>query len=427
MSLPSDRLGLLWGITVFAGSVAQLIAQFSGLPTVVLLLSSGLIVGRAGFDLVDPELLGAGLEPIVGLLVSLVLFDGGLNLRLAGRGSRETLVRIVLVRGLLGLAGGAALAHGLAGLDWPVALVFGAIVLATGPTVITPMVQQMRLQAPLAQVLEAEGLVLEPVGAVVAALLLELALGELNGWNDLAGSLVLRLGGGALAGALVGWLLAELLRRLPVSGERTGTVRLQLSLGVLFLLFSGLEAVLPEAGLPAAVTTGVVVAWRLDTEADQLDALIRQLALLAITMLFPLLAADVTWGELSPLGWGGLGCVVGLLVLRLLLVQVAGVGLPIGGREKLLLSWIAPRGIVTAAVASLFALRLDEAGVAGASSLKGLVFLTILVTVGLQGFTAPALARRLGLVDPEPGAASPTDTSEAAPQPGDVLSHGAQQ
>jgi len=427
LSAPSDRLGLLWGITVFAGSLAQLIAQISGLPTVVLLLSAGLLVGRAGFNLVNPELLGAGLEPIVGLLVSLVLFDGGLNLRLAGRESRQTLVRIVLVRGLLGLAGGAALAHVLAGLDWPVAVVYGAIVLATGPTVITPMVQQMRLAAPLAQVLEAEGLVLEPFGAVLAALLLELALGELKGWNGLATALALRFGGGALAGALAGWLLAEVLRRLPATGERTGTVRLQVTVGVLFLLFSGLEAVLPEAGLPAAVAAGVVVGWRLDTEADQLDALIRQLAQLAITMLFPLLAADVSWGELSPLGWGGLVCVLALLPLRWLLVQLAGLGLPLGASEKLLLSWIAPRGIVTAAVASLFALRLVEAGVPGASSLKGLVFLTILVTVGLQGFTAPALARRLALVDPEPEAVSPTESSEAAPQPGDVLANGAQQ
>ncbi|MCP9850173.1 cation:proton antiporter [Cyanobium sp. Morenito 9A2] len=427
MSPIGDRLGLLWGLTVFAGSMAQLLGQLSGLPTVVLLLASGLLIGRAGFDLVDPGLLGSGLEPIVGLLVSLVLFDGGLNLRLAGREPRQTLLRIVLVRGLVGLAGSAALAHGLAGLDWPVALVFGGIVLATGPTVITPMVQQMRLKAPLAQVLEAEGLVLEPFSAVLAALLLELALGELDSWGDLAGALALRMGGGALAGALAGFLLAAVLQRLPATGERSGMVRLQVTLGLLFLLFSGAEALLPEAGLPAAVTAGVVVGWRLDTEADQLDVLIRQMAQLAITMLFPLLAADVSWGELSPLGWGGVACVLGLMLLRLLLVQVAGVGLPLGGREKFLLSWIAPRGIVTAAVASLFAIRLEDAGVPGATLLKGLVFLTILLTVGLQGFTAPALARHLELVDPEPEATaggSATGASEAALEPGEVLATG---
>lgn len=108
---------------------------------------------------------------------------------------------------------------------------------------------------------------------------------------------MLRIGGGALAGALAGFLLAAVLQRLPATGERSGMVRLQVTLGVLFLLFSGAEALLPEAGLPAAVTAGVVVGWRLDTEADQLDVLIRQMAQLAITMLFPLLAADVSWGN----------------------------------------------------------------------------------------------------------------------------------
>ena len=162
-------------------------------------------------------------------------------------------------------------------------------------------------------------------------------------------------------------------------------------------MFSGCDVLLPEAGLPAAVTAGVVVGLRLETAAGSLDALIAQLAMLAITVLFPLLAADVSWQELSPLGLGGVGCVLGLMVLRLLVVMSAGVGLPLNWREKVLVSWIAPRGIVTAAVASLFALQLQQAGMAAAGPLKGLVFLTILVTVGLGGVTAPWLARALGL------------------------------
>lgn len=167
-------------------------------------------------------------------------------------------------------------------------------------------------------------------------------------------------------------------------------------------MFSGCEALLPESGLPAAVSAGVVVGLRLDAAATQLDALIRQLAMLAITVLFPLLAADVSWAELSPLGLGGVGCVVALMLARWPLIQLTGLGLPsLDWKEKTLLSWIAPRGIVTAAVVSLFALELDRAEVPGGGALKGLVFLTILMTVGLQGFTAPWLANRLGLAQPE--------------------------
>ena len=409
---------LVWGASFFSGSLAQLIAQFSGLPAVVLLLALGLVVGQAGLHLVQPETLGSGLEPLVGLLVSLVLFDGGLNLRLAGKELQRTVIQLVLVRLVLGLVGGAVLAHLLAGLSWPLAWVFGAIALATGPTVISPMVKQMRLQSGLARVLDAEGLILEPTAAVLALLLLQLALGDLAKWQDVASLLVLRLGGGALFGALAGWLLALMLERLPQEAEG---LQLQVSLGVLFLVVAGTQTLLPEAGFPAAVMAGVVVGLRLDQQASRLDELIAQLAQLAITVLFPLLAADLSWGELSPLGWGGVACVFALMLYRWVVVQFAGLGLSfLRWPDKLMLSWVAPRGIVTAAVASLFALELEAAGVQGAGALKGLVFLTILLTVVVQGFSAPLLAQKLGLVELE-------EPSEAALDAAASLTAGLQQ
>ncbi|MBM5790640.1 MAG: sodium:proton antiporter [Cyanobacteria bacterium M_surface_10_m1_298] len=404
MTFEGNSPELLWGTSFFAGSLAQLTARLSGLPAVVLLLAVGLLIGQAGLDLVNPERLGGGLESLVGLLVSLVLFDGGLNLRLAGRELQRRVIQLVFARCLLGLLGGAVLAHELAGLSWPLAWVFAAIALGTGPTVITPMVRQMALVPRLAGVLEAEGLILEPVGAVLALVLLQLALGDLQHWDAVLPLLLLRLGGGALLGALTGWLLVLGLQRLPADAD---ALKLQLTLGVLFLLVSGIQAFLPEAGLPAAVAAGVVVGLRLDEQATQLDEWIAQLAQLAITVLFPLLAADLSWGELSPLGWGGLTCVLALMLFRWPVVQVAGLGLPaLRWSDKLMLSWVAPRGIVTAAVASLFALKLSAAGLPGGGALKGLVFLTIVVTVALQGFTAPLLAERLGLkaaLDPGAG------------------------
>jgi NhaP-type Na+/H+ or K+/H+ antiporter len=397
-----ERLGLLWGVTVFAGAGARLLAALSGLPGVVLLLLAGLLIGRSGLGLVEPLDLGQGLETVVGLLVSLVLFDGGLNLRLPGDTIKATVLRISLVRLLLSLAAGLLAAHWLAGLGWSVAAVYSAIVLATGPTVVTPLVQQIRLAPPLGDVLEAEGLMLEPVGAVLALLLLELLLGDLHGWRGLAIGLLSRLGGGVLIGLACGWVLSEALRRLKP--DPSVGLRLQLTLGVLFLMFGACEWVLPESGLPASVAAGVVVGRRPSTDAAQLDELIRELARLAITMLFPLLAADVSWAELSPLGWGGISCVLVLMVfVRPVAVGVATIGLPLDWRQRLFLSWLAPRGIVTAAVASLFAIRLEQAGVLGAGRLQGLVFLTILMTVGLQGLTAQPLAHWLGLIAADEG------------------------
>ncbi len=408
-----ERLGLLWGVTVFAGATAQALAWLTGLPGVVLLLSAGLVIGRSGFGLVEPLDLGAGLGAVVGLLVSLVLFDGGINLRLPGDATKQAVLRIVLVRLVLGLAAGLLAAHWLAGLNWSLAAVFSAIVLATGPTVVTPLVRQIRLAPPLGEVLEGEGLILEPIGAVLALLLLELALGDLHGWRELALGLLQRLGGGVAIGALCGWLLAEALRRIPA--QQAGALRLQLTLGTLFLMFSGCELLLPESGLPAAVAAGVVVGRRPDIDAAELDELIRQLAQLAITMLFPLLAADVSWAELSPLGWGGVACVLSLMLLvRPVAIGLATWGLDFSLPQRALMSWLAPRGIVTAAVASLFAIRLEQAGVVGAGRLQGLVFLTILLTVGLQGLSAGPLARWLGL-------------SEAAGDAGAVVAASVQQ
>lgn len=451
MDLP-DRLALLWGASFFAGALAQLLARLSGLPVVVLLLASGLLGGEAGLGLIHPSLLGRSLEPLVGLLVCLVLFDGGLNLRLAGPTLQRSVLQLVLVRSLVGFACAALLARGLVGLPWSLALVYAAISLATGPTVVAPILRQLGLAPFLSRLLEAEGLILEPVGAVLALLLLDLAVGDLSRWQDVVVRLLLRVGGGVLAGALAGWLLSLVLLRLVEPGgggeARAGdgdgelsessarldpvadtTLPLQLTLGMLFLLFSGCEALLPESGLPAAVSAGVVVGLRLERSASLLDELIAQLALLAITVLFPLLAADVSRQELLLPGLGGVLCVLALTPARWLVLQIAGLGLPLNGSEKLMLSWLAPRGIVTAAVGSLFALRLEEAGVPGAGLLKGLVFLTILLTVGLQGATAPWLAQRLGLrADPpgcggdapdraDPAGSAPPD-SPCAPLPG---------
>jgi NhaP-type Na+/H+ or K+/H+ antiporter len=397
--MSADRLSLLWGITVASGAIAQLVARLTNLPGVVLLLASGLVVGRAGFHWVEPLDLGNGLGTVVGLLVSLVLFDGGLNLRLPGGELKTAVLRIVLVRFVLALAGGLLAGHWLAGLNWPLASVFSAIVLATGPTVVNPLVRQMGLRPPLGELLEGEGLVLEPIGAVLALMLLELVLGDLQTWHGVAQGLLLRLGFGISIGVVSGFLLSEILRRLPNDTELLG-LRLQLSLGVLLLMFTSCETFLPESGLPAAVAAGVVVGRRPSSAPEQLDDLIRQLAQLAITLLFPLLAADVSWQELSPLGSGGVACVLALmLVVRPVAIAIATFGLPLDGAQRLMLMWLAPRGIVTAAVASLFAIRLEQAGISGAGRLQGLVFLTILMTVGLQGLSAPWLAKKLNLVN----------------------------
>ena len=391
-----ERLGLLWGITVFAGACARLFSSFTGFPSVVILLLSGLFIGRSGLGLVEPLDLGQGLETIVGLLVCLVLFEGGLNLKLPEGNIRNTVLKISLVRLFISLSAGIFIAHWLAGLSWQVAGIYSAIVLATGPTVVSPLVEQIKLASPLSEVLKAEGLLLEPIGAVLALLLLELTLGDLRGINDVFIALMQRLGGGVLIGLSAGWLLSEILKK--IKNEASIGIELQVTLGFIFLVYGICEYFLPESGLPASVASGFIVGKREVIDKERLDNLIGELAQLAITVLFPLLAADVSWGELSPLGWGGVVCVFMLMVIvRPISIWIATIGRDLNLKEKIFLAWLAPRGIVTAAVASLFSIRLEQAGILGAGRLQGLVFLTILMTVGIQGLSAKPLVNRLKL------------------------------
>ena len=391
-----ERLGLLWGITVFAGACARLFSSFTGFPSVVILLLSGLFIGRSGLGLVEPLDLGQGLETIVGLLVCLVLFEGGLNLKLPEGNIRNTVLKISLVRLFISLSAGIFIAHWLAGLSWQVAGIYSAIVLATGPTVVSPLVEQIKLASPLSEVLKAEGLLLEPIGAVLALLLLELTLGDLRGINDVFIALMQRLGGGVLIGLSAGWLLSEILKK--IKNEASFGIELQVTLGFIFLVYGICEYFLPESGLPASVAAGFIVGKREVIDKERLDNLIGELAQLAITVLFPLLAADVSWSELSPLGWGGVVCVFMLMVIvRPISIWIATMGRDLNLKEKIFLAWLAPRGIVTAAVASLFSIRLEQAGILGAGRLQGLVFLTILMTVGIQGLSAKPLANRLEL------------------------------
>ena len=400
--------------------MARLTSRLLAIPAVVLLLAGGLLTGRQGLGLIEPLELGSGLETAVELLVALVLFEGGLGLRVPDSLLGRRLRKLVIFGLPVTLVGGLLMAHYWAQLSWELAALFSAVVSATGPTVIAPLVRQMGLQRPMAKILEGEGLLVEPVAAVGALVVLQWILGPFTtSYRLLVVDLLSRLGLGSLLGALAGGLLSLLLQRLP--DEPTDSVRLQLCLGALMLLSVGCEQWIgPAAGLPAATVAGFVVGCLLESRLGELETQLGQLAQLAVTLLFPLLAADVTWADLSPLGWRGIACVLSLmLVVRPLAVMLGSIGSGLSWRQKIFLGWMAPRGIVSASTASLFALRLEEAGILGGSRVQGLVFLTILMTVTLNGLVAPLLARWWQLTQESPAAAGdrPAPPHGAAPRP----------
>jgi len=384
-------------LAVAAGVLAQSLARHLRVPGIVLLLAAGAGLGPDGLGWVHPRALGQGLYAIVDLAVAVILFEGGLNLEISRlRREQAPIRRLVTWGALVSLVGGAAAAHQVMGWEWSQAALFGSLVVVTGPTVIGPLVSDLRLRSRVATVLSAEGVLIDPIGALLAVLTLELVVSPGgDGLTQGAGWLLLRLGLGVVAGVAGGFVLARLLgtrRWVPEGHENI------LALAAVLLIFAGCEEVASHSGILAVTLSGVVVGNLGIVRDRDLREFKDQLSVLLIGLLFVLLAADVRLDQLVDLGWAGLGT-VGLLVVlvRPLGVWLCTLGSELTWRERTFVAWVAPRGIVAAAVASLVAAALEAEGLAGGLELRALVFLTIAGTVLQAGLTSALVGRILGV------------------------------
>ncbi|MEE9606986.1 MAG: cation:proton antiporter [Myxococcota bacterium] len=380
------------------GVVAQSAARHLHLPGIVVLLLAGAALGPDGLGWVNPRVLGEGLYTIVDLAVAVILFEGGLNLEISRlRREQKPIRRLVTLGALVTLLGGAVAVRVLLHWDWVPALLFGGLVVVTGPTVIGPLVHDLRLRPRVARVLEAEGVLIDPIGAILAVLLLGVAMApDPDALASGARAPIVALSFGALAGALAGFALAGLLRvrRLVPEGHANIFV-----LAAVLLLFEGCSQIVPHSGLLAVTLAGVVVG-NLRTRVDRdLREFKDQITVLLIGLLFVLLAADVRLEDVRALGWQGLAVVGALvLVVRPVNVALSTAASELSLRERVLIGWLAPRGIVAAAVAAITAAALERRGLqAEAASLRALVFLTIAGTVLLAGLTGRPVASLLRL------------------------------
>lgn len=385
---------LVLALTV--GILAQSLARHLRVPGIVLLLVAGAALGPDGLGWIDPRALGSGLLIVVHLAVAVILFEGGLNLEISRlRRAQAPIRRLVTLGAAITMVGAALAVHALYDVSFRMALLFGSLVVVTGPTVIGPLVQELRLRPRVATVLEAEGVLIDPIGAIVAVLMLELVLApESATIYGGAKVLLLRLGFGAGAGVLAGFAIAHLLRLRRAVPEGHENIFV---LAMVLLLFQGCNEIVSESGILAVVVAGVVVG-NLRSHVDRdLREFKDQLTVLMIGLLFVLLAADVRVEDLRSLGWEGLG-VLGVLVfaVRPLGVWLCTRGADLTRNERHFIAAVAPRGIVAAAVASVASSALENAGIAGAAELRAMVFLTITGTVALAVAAGP-LARILGV------------------------------
>ncbi|HET7592883.1 MAG TPA: sodium:proton antiporter [Rhodanobacteraceae bacterium] len=394
----SIDLGVVLTGLLVVGFLAQWLAWRMRLPAILFLLLIGIVLGPASGFFKPDRALGGFLFPSVSLAVALILFEGSLTLRFSElRGIGHAVRGMVSYGAVLALLMLAAAAHWIAGVRWEVAFLFGALTCVTGPTVITPMLRTLRPTARIASALRWEGIVLDPLGALFAVLVFEAIITHQQG-HSLA-IFAETIGIGAGIGLVVAWGLGFLLRRqmIPEYLQAYGTLIAVLGAFTLANQFAH------ESGLVAVTIMGITLGNLRRVHIENIMDFKEHLSTVLVSMLFVILAARLQW-PLPPgmLMAGILVFVAAQFVIRPVSILVATFGSQLDWRERALLSYVSPRGVVAASVSSLFALRLEDLGVTGAGALVPLVFILIIATVVLQSATARPLAYWLGVAAPDP-------------------------
>ncbi|MBP8929814.1 MAG: sodium:proton antiporter [Paracoccus sp.] len=393
-----------FAIVGVAGVGAQWLAWRFRMPAIVLMLVAGLILGPVTGIFVPERDIGALLHPMISLAVAVILFEGGLTLNFRQLGdARPVVKRLVLLGAPLGWLFSALALNWVAGLSWEASIVFGGIMIVTGPTVIAPLLRQARLQPRPAQALQWEAIVNDALGALAAVLAV----------------LVVLVRHSHLDGAMAVWVLAKGVGFSGILGLaggygivgafRRNLVPEYMKVPVLFVTvivaFAGADMVLPESGLLSVTVMGLVIANAKLPSYTEIYRFKESATILLVSGVFILLAAGVEFQTLRMLDWRALAFVlVVMLVVRPLTVMLSLIGTGLPWNEKLLIALTGPRGVVLVAVSGVFAERLVSDGIGDGAMMVPLAFVLVMATVVLNGFTLAPMARALGLtVGERPG------------------------
>ncbi|MEZ5547570.1 MAG: sodium:proton antiporter [Pseudomonadales bacterium] len=393
-------------LTIAFIGIACLLCQWLAwrikLPAILFLLLTGIFLGP-GINWLNPDqLLGDLFFPLVSLSVAIILFEGSLTLKFTEIKGLANVVRRLVSVGALITCGIAAIAcHSLLDFSWPMSLLMGSLVVVTGPTVVIPMLRSVRPNRRIANVLRWEGIMIDPIGALLAVLVYESII-SLGTGDDLTHTFYLFfqiLLAGGLIGCATGYALGLILRfrLLPSYLHNLGTIALVL------MAFTLSNTMAEESGLLCVTIMGVWLANMRDVNVEDILSFKENLSILLISGLFILLAARIEFADLALLGWPALVLLLIMqFVARPLAVACSTFKSDLSWKERALISWIGPRGIVAAAVSAFFALRLESAGFTEAKLLVPLTFIIIIGTVVLQSTTSRILARLLQVDEPSP-------------------------
>lgn len=387
------------------GIGAQWVAWRTGWPAIVLMLAAGFIAGPIT-GLLNPEAaFGDILEPMIAIGVALILFEGGLSLDFRElRHSGPAVVRLATVGVVVGWALGAVAASQIAGLNWPVAILFGGILIVTGPTVVIPLLRQANIQARPASILKWEGIVNDPIGALCAVIAYEYFRKVAENPGSSLVEVVPPLIIAAIIAGLIGYAAARAIAYLFPRGAIPEFLKVPVLFTTVIGVFVLTNTIEHEAGLVAVTVMGIALANMGVSSLRSIHPFKENVAVLLVSGIFIVLSASLTWEELSyldPRREAGLRFMLFLLALlflvRPLTVLISLLGTTIPWNERLFVAWIAPRGIVLVAISGLFALRLSELGYTDGNVLIGLSFAVVVATVIAHGFTVDLAARLLGI------------------------------
>ena len=393
-------------LIVVLGIGAQWLGWRVKLPSILLLLVAGFIAGPLTHAIDPNAILGDALMPIVSMSIGLILFEGGLTLKFSELKATGSIVRNLITFGAVVTWALTSLAAKVC-LGWPYSLsiLVGAIFVVTGPTVILPLLRHIQPAKRVGSILKWEGILIDPVGALLALLVFEaIRLNEV--WHSFPLRALAGFGETILVGGLLGVvgaiLLIEVLRRYWAPDYLQNPVTLMLVIGV----FSLSNHWHHESGLLAVTVMGIVLANQKRVLIQHITEFKENLTVLIVSGLFIVLSARIEMSQLQDVNvWRTVGFLLALLfVVRPASVFASAIGSPLTFKEKLFLSWMAPRGIVAAAVASIFALRLTESEIEieFIEQLVPVTFLMIIGTVLIYGLTGGVFARYLKLSNPNP-------------------------
>jgi NhaP-type Na+/H+ or K+/H+ antiporter len=394
-----SALGPTLAIIVGVGMAAQWIAWRTQIPSIILLLTAGLLLGPVA-GVIDPdEFLGGTLFSVVSLSVALILFEGGLDLPPRELKATGTVVRrLITVGAIITFFVGAWGAEQLFDISRGAATVMAAVLVVTGPTVVGPLLRFVRPNGRTGPMLRAEGILIDPLGATASLVAFEAALTNEPGeaLNSVLAVIGLTIVAGLGIGFVAAYVLDHALRRYLIPDHLGNPI----ALAAVVVAFVIANEVQEEAGLLTVTVMGIWLARRDSAAVRQLLEFNESLRTLLISALFILLAARIETSQLQDVALPALAFLALLVfVARPLGVIVSTVRSSLTWRERVFLMVMAPRGIVAAAVSAIFALRLEEEGVRGAEIIVPVVFLIIIGTILVYGLLAGPVARKLGLAE----------------------------